>query len=209
MKRNRVVLLFLAIWTTVGVQRTMGQCFSTATTVGGAGLACPAADAGLLPAIAVHVANFAGNPIPGVPRCDFWLIDCDPVNDLILCGGAQSTAADFDTDANGDTVMRGPVAAGGWGGGCVQGLSVVVQGLVIADPATGCSTELCLPITVRSTDMDGDLVVDIVDLALFGLAWPPNPYVFCADFNDSGSVDLPDLATFALHFGHTCNPPCP
>jgi hypothetical protein len=54
----------------------------------------------------------------------------------------------------------------------------------------------------KSPDMDGSGAVNLVDLAMFAAAWPPNPYDFCADFNCDGLISLPDLAIFAVHWGH-------
>ena len=44
--------------------------------------------------------------------------------------------------------------------------------------------------------------VNLHDLAPFALAWLSNPYDYCADFDCSGAVALPDLALFAQHRGH-------
>ena len=73
----------------------------------------------------------------------------------------------------------------------------------------GCPQPTCLPITVRSPDMDGNLAMDIVDFALFAPHYtsPPKPYNPQADFNCDGMVDLLDLAMFAFHYGppqHRC-----
>lgn len=209
MKRNRLVFVFFAICTIVGAHRAAGKeigCGSTATTVAGSGLVCPSGDGGVLPDIAVHIIDTNGIPIERILGCDFWLIDCDPLNDLALCSGSYSSNALDYTDTSGNTIMHGPIS----GGGCAQGLSVVVMGLLVKDPATSCTTDICLPITVHSPDIDGNLEVDLVDLSVLGQAWPPAPYSFCADLNDSGAIDLVDLVEFALHIGHGCiTPPCP
>jgi hypothetical protein len=187
-------------------------CGSSATTNGGCFRICPAGDwIGLVDIgaeISVTVIN-NGFPVPGISRCDFWLIDCDPLNDLTLCGGSLSSNADFNTDAAGQTTISGPTA----GGGCADGLSVVVQGIIIPDP-TNCLVPLCLPIVVRSADIDGDLLVNLVDLSIFAGSFPPQPYDLCCDFNCDGVVNLVDLGFFANHFMnpqmHVCVVPvCP
>jgi len=126
---------------------------------------------------------------------------------MVLCSpGSLSSNALFDTDAIGSTRFNGPISAGG----CADGLSVVVQGIIIADPATGCSSDLCLPYTMRSPDIDGDLVVNIVDISIFASAWPPGPYATCSDFDGDGVIGLVDLSIVAQHFGHDCViAPCP
>lgn len=184
------------------------NCGPTATSAAGSVLICPAGDAGLLSTpIMVRVIDPAGAPVPNIPRCDFWLIDCDPLNDMILCvPSVMSTNAATDTDACGDTQMLGPISAGG----CADGLSVVVQGQIIQDPLTGCTTDLCLPFAIRSPDINGDLMVSIQDLAIFAQSYPPQPYSQCVDLNGDGTIGLQDLALFAAHFGHSCVVPvCP
>lgn len=59
----------------------------------------------------------------------------------------------------------------------------------------------------KSPDLDGSAAVNLVDLALFAAAWPPNPYDFCADYNCDGLINLPDLSLFAIHWTHVGNVP--
>jgi hypothetical protein len=65
------------------------------------------------------------------------------------------------------------------------------DGQVIASAGTG----------VRSPDINGDGTVDLIDLTLFAMAYPPQPYDHCIDYNCDGDITLPDLAMFAFHFG--------
>ena len=39
----------------------------------------------------VTMIDNTANPIPDLPPSDFWVIDCDPINDVALCGGSAST----------------------------------------------------------------------------------------------------------------------
>lgn len=148
--------------------------------------------------------DLGGSPIGNIPGSDFYLIDCDPVLDLTLCAGSASSAADSATNANGQTTMsNGTMSAGG----CADGLSVVVQGFILEDPANNCDP-YCFNILVRSPDIDGSLVVNLVDLSLFAACFPPLPYDKCCDFDCNATVNLQDLARFAFHFGppgHECN----
>ena len=83
---------------------------------------------------------------------------------------------------------------------------VVVQGIIVEDPGAGC-VALCLPISAVSPDINGDLVVDLIDLAAFAVSYtaPPKPYVACLDYNCDGTlIDLIDFALFALHYTHAC-----
>ena len=163
--------------------------------------------------IRVCVIEADGSGVSNMPPSDFWLIDCDPLADMMLCAGSASANADSLTDANGCTTMSQSVLSAG---GCVDGLAVVVAGFVILDSL--CLTVTCLPINVRSPDIDGpggnpSLCVNLVDLAAFSVSYPPQPYDKCCDFDCNGSVLLNDLSRFAFHFGppgHNCPPPgCP
>lgn len=149
-------------------------------------------------------------PIAAVPVADFWVIDCDPIDDLALCAGGASSNADSLTNENGYTTMSVTTLAAG---GCVEGLAVVVQGFVLLDSVGGCADVICHDIDVRSPDINGDLCVDLVDLAIFATSYPPQAYDACCDFECDGDVDIVDLARFAFHFGppgHECSPPgCP
>lgn len=142
------------------------------------------------------------NPIPGIPAFDFWFIDCAPLSDVSLCGGSASTHADANTDANGKTTMSTATLIGG---GCADGMALVIQGIVVPDSLTNCTTDKCFPIWLRSPDINGDLVVNLVDLSIFAAAFPPMLYERCSDMNIDGTVDLIDLSKFAFHFpGHEC-----
>jgi hypothetical protein len=153
---------------------------------------------------AFTVRDLGGSPIPDIPASDFWLIDCDPTLNLTLCAGSASSAADSATNSAGKTTMRdGTLNAGG----CADGLSPVCQGFVLENPGAGC-TPYCYAIYVRSPDLDGSLVVNLVDLAMFSSCFPPQPYSKCCDFDCNATINLQDLARFAFHFGppgHKCN----
>ncbi|MBI4720118.1 MAG: hypothetical protein HY770_02605 [Chitinivibrionia bacterium] len=177
-------------------------CQSTATSGSGCVLVCPAGDGDQLSAkgvtISIEINDGAGDPIAGVPATDFWVVDCDPALDMVLCGGSASSNATAATDENGQTTMEGDIAAGG----CADGLSVVVQGFVIEEGVS--CTPVCLDIDIRSPDMNGDLAVNLLDFALFGGAYPPNAYAKCADFNCDAAINLQDFSAFGLHYNHDC-----
>ncbi len=191
-------------------------CNSTATCGGGGGaaspasvgcvLVCPAGDGDQISAkvaggaIFVTVRDGSSIGIPGIPATDFWLVDCDPLLDMVLCGGSSSSSATAATDENGETTMEGDIAAGG----CADGLSVVVQGFIIEEGTPPDCTPVCLDIDIRSPDMNGDLAVNLLDFALFGGAYPPNAYSKCADFNCDLAVNLQDFSAFGLHYNHDC-----
>ena len=144
-----------------------------------------------------------GFPVLGIPASDIWLIDSDPLNDIVLCRGSMSSGADSTSNIDGMTTMSISTLAAG---GCADGISVVVQGLVLTEPVD-CVTPRVVPINVRSPDLDGSLAVDLADLSIFASYYPPGAYDACSDFDLSGQVNVGDLAAFALHYGppgHSC-----
>ncbi|NIM20713.1 MAG: hypothetical protein GTO51_10880 [Candidatus Latescibacteria bacterium] len=200
-------LFFLALGSTIAIKSGSAAyrsqipdlCNSSASSAGGHVLICPEGDGKTLSyagaTITVTLKDYNGDPIPGVPAADFWLIGClDGIN---LCGGSRSINADHPTDANGQTTISGTII----GGGCDDGLHVVALGILVGCPPTS------LQIKVRSPDINGDLTVDLVDFVTFALGFPnpPNSYDECLDFNDDGVINLIDVALFALHFVHSCS----
>jgi len=156
--------------------------------------------------ISITVITLNPDPIPvqGIHWADIWLIDSDPLNDMVLCHGSLSARADSSTNADGQTTMSLWTVAGG---GCADGISVVVQGQVLTEPAD-CVTPRVAQIHVRSPDLDGSLGLDLVDLSMFASHFPPGSYDACCDFDLSGAVDMLDLSEFALHYGppgHSCD----
>jgi hypothetical protein len=193
-----LILISLLITPPISLGQIVDLCGSTATTAGGCLLVCPEGDGFNLSSVGATISVtviYQGDPVPNIPAADFWLIGCDPLDEMVLCGGSASCSADAPTDSQGQTTIGGPIIAGG----CAESLAVVVQGIVLYDPEA-CASLLCLPIKVRSPDLDGNLVVDLTDLARFSQAFYPQPYQACADFNCDQTVDIQDLAMFAFHF---------
>jgi hypothetical protein len=174
--------------------------------------ACPQGDTGTIQAagfsFAFTINNAAGLPIQYVSGVDFWLIDCDPAKDMALCAGSASSNADSSTNALGKTTMTVTTLAVG---GCVTGLSPVVQGIVLQQPGTvPCSTPVyCFnTIKVRSCDLNGDLLMNSQDVAIFSSHYPPTgTYDTCSDFDCNTIINSQDLARLAFHYGppqHKC-----
>jgi hypothetical protein len=121
-----------------------------------------------------------------------------------MCGGSGAISASAPTDANGVTTITGRFAVGGCD---VGGVRVVVQGVPVgvgpscADP--------CLPIKIKSGDLNKSLNVNLVDFSIFGgpngYPSPPKPYNECIDYTAPfGTVTLPDFAKYGSHNNHTC-----
>jgi hypothetical protein len=168
---------------------------STATSAAGWYLVCPQGDGNDLSAvgcqISVSIADNTGTPIAGILATDFWLVGQN--GGLNLCGGSGSADADSATNASGLTTMSDECAAGGQD----TGLYVVCQGIVLA---------VGVPITAVSPDINGDLLVDVIDLSAFAINYqsPPKPYNYNSDYNGDGKVDIIDFSIFAQHYLHSC-----
>jgi hypothetical protein len=183
-------------------------CSTSASSAGGCWVICPQGDGPPLNALSpaagdgtifVTVKDQTGAPVVGVPAADFWLLGW--TDNVVLCGGSGSINATAATIGDGTTTI-----AGSWGaGGCDNGVIVVVQSVVILDP-NNWTTPLCLPVLVRSPDVDGSLAVDLVDFAMFGDHWQPagKPYGECWDYDCDADVDLTDFAVFGGHWLHLC-----
>jgi len=177
-------------------------CWSTATPVGfpAAIAVCPAGDGQTLAEVGARIDVVTRDPqgytVERIPPLDIWIIGC---GERDLCWAARLSNADDWTDANGATTISGTMAAGG----AHTGVNVFLMGIVVLSQPD-CIEPLCLPLETRSADIDGDLVVDLVDLSVFALSFPPNAYNPAADFNFDGEVGLLDFAFFAAHFGHFC-----
>jgi hypothetical protein len=76
--------------------------------------------------------------------------------------------------------------------------------VLVWDTVLGCPP-IVLPYSVKSPDINGDLMVDIVDLALFTPVYTgAQPYTHCMDYNCDGLINLIDMAYFGLHYLHRC-----
>jgi hypothetical protein len=207
--RLSIACAALLILQTVPAARTaaclIDPCLSSASSAGGVLLACPAGDGPTLSSIGATVTVTVltcgdGQPIPLIPAEDFWIIQDVPLWSDLLCGGYRSSDADAPSDMNGQTTIRGTIAAGGY---MPDAIYVVAQGYVIG---LGCLPDVTLPLVVVSPDINGDLVVDLVDLSSFAFAFSGGGRAVDPrmDFNGDGQIDIVDLGLIGLHFSHRC-----
>jgi hypothetical protein len=140
-------------------------------------------------AVHVEIRNADDQPIASFPLQDLWL---DDVGDgsITLCAGGS--VADANTDADGQTTITGAIAGGG---SSEAGLYLYVVGTPLQQDL--------LDIAVNSADLDGNLVVDLSDLAAFATDFA-NGYAFRSDLAFDGELDLSDLGVFSIHYGETC-----
>ena len=199
-----VWLLWIAGVATAGI---IDPCRSTTVFNGTAPeyyLACPKGDtesflqAGF--SFSFRMIDLAGSPISNIPGTDFWLIDCDPARNLILCAGSASSNADSSTNYDGRTTMSQTTLSVG---GCANGLSPVCQGYVLQHGWPSC-TDHCFDVRVRCADQNGDLQLNVGDVAMFASRYPPHAYNECGDLNFDGQVSLADLSRLAAHYYHRC-----
>ena len=181
-------------------------CESSATSAGGVLLVCPGSDGPTLSDIGATISVTIlwctqAEPLADLPPQDFWIMG-STYPDPRLCGnGPGSASADAPTNVNGQTTISGSIAAGGYFG---DGVYVFAGGAIIQ---LGDTCDNPLPLVLVSPDINGDLVVESADFALFaaefssgGGAGDPR-----MDFNGDGLVESVDFALFAQHFSHECS----
>jgi len=134
-----------------------------------------------------------GNPVPLFPKEDIWLTDI--TGSLALC--PAGSIPDENTDINGMTSWTGALYVGGHvepGEG--NQLAIMVNGW-IPDGAY-------LPdFRINSADLNGDLVVNLTDVAHFSMGYF-GPYEYKRDLHWDEVVNLSDIAELARAFGARC-----
>lgn len=190
-----VMLLGLASLASAGIPDDTNSTASITGSAGsGAVLVTPAGTGNTLGGrnltvtVTVHDSN--DDPIAGYPFQDMWLDDIGN-GDISLCQGGS--VADVNTNASGVSTFSGALAAGGW---TQSGLQVYLAGTPLAGAA--------LAIDVVSCDINGDLVVDVSDIGLFGIDYSDPTYQFKSDFTVDGVVDLSDVGSLGIHNQERC-----
>jgi hypothetical protein len=139
--------------------------------------------------ITVTVSDGA-NPIPGYPFQDIWWDD-NGTGDLAMCQGGS--VADANTDGAGVTTISGAAAGGGW---TLNQVRIYLAGVGI--------TSGDLSLDVNSPDINGDLIVNLVDLGAFSQDFNNPAYDFRSDFTCDGIENLADVGRFAIHNSEIC-----
>ena len=179
-------------------------CECTATASAGVLFCCPQGDGDALASngltVSVRVVDAVNAPIPNIPAYDIWLTSCtDDV--LAMCGGSGAIMASAPTNQNGETTITARFAVGGCDN---TGVRAVVQGYEIG---SGICADPCLPIKIRSPDINANFVINLVDFAIFGSSYtsPPRPYKECVDFAAPfDTITLADFARYGIHSNHSC-----
>ena len=138
-------------------------------------------------AIEVVLRDAAGRPAIYATELDLWLA----APGMEFCRG--SNVPDFPIAADGSTGFLRPRR----GGGCLRepGLRVIYNGDPLGDGP--------IPnVIMNSPDLNGDGVINLVDVYRFAEAFDNNDYA--GDFVWDGRLDLADVAAFARHLEHSC-----
>lgn len=119
-----------------------------------------------------------------------------PDGTVQFCG---PVVADSPLDAEGRTQFSGVLAGGG---------SLLADGdhqLWTHVYLFGTYTTVSGDVSFVSPDLNGDLRVDLGDVAMFGMLFIEPGYDFRADLNRDGNIDFADIANLAIHFGERCD----
>ena len=127
-------------------------------------------------------------PIANFPFEDLWLESAD--GGLVACTGG--TNADQNTDMMGLTSWVQPLNAGGYSADL---LHVMVNGENVQNPG--------LPLHFNSPDINGNLMVDLVDISQFSSDFF-GAYHFRSDLYRNGVIDLVDVMLLARGMGAEC-----
>lgn len=149
-------------------------------------------DATLVDSSWIPVANFS--------RADVWIEFPGGAGTLDRCGPNRVRA--FPVDANttwlGETLVAGPLAAGGW----CEGPAVFK---VNDNPAETPAHDIwpLLLLQVNSPDIDGDRVVNLTDIGIFAGDYF-GPFHMRSDLHRDGVLNLSDIGVMAEHLGADC-----
>jgi len=142
----------------------------------------------------VHVQLFdaTGAPVAGFPADEIEMYYWDGMVALAICPAGWT--ADGDTDAAGMTSFSLPPRAGG---------SVAYGGCLVFVAGEPLTNQPSLALSANSPDMNGDLVVNLIDVAMFAQRFA-GPYSYDADLNCDGVINLSDISMFAGALGAAC-----
>jgi hypothetical protein len=134
-------------------------------------------------------------PVLGFPAADLDLRTLD--NQVLSCVVDGVMIADQESGLDGWTAFTLAPTAGGWSNASVQ---VYISG----SPAAYLTVFPPLPIYFNSPDINGDLIVDLSDVALFTQDLGTGGAAFRSDLVWDGVINLSDIAVFTQHLGASC-----
>lgn len=124
------------------------------------------------------------------PAEDMWLESTS--GSLVFCAGGS--IADGPTDAQGITTWTGPLSGGGWDSGSLMIFLATGDALGFWN----------LPLLINSPDLNGDLTVNLQDVALFAGDFFSPQYDFRSDLHYDHVVNLSDLSVMTGVVGKSC-----
>ena len=136
----------------------------------------------------VKVIDWGEDPVVNFPAEDLWIESED--GGLVACLGG--TIADVNTDETGLSYWIEPLQAGG--------SSLATSAVMIAGDSWGTGD---LPLNFNSPDLNGDRVVNLIDLSIFSAIYYEE-YDFGADLYRDGVINLSDVALLAQSWGVAC-----
>ena len=144
-------------------------------------------------ALTVQLLDGNGDPISYYPAEDIWL-EFDCAGTFASC--ANGCIANYPTNPEGITVFADPLWAGGWSHD--EGESCLVV-FISGEPFTNGDIHLY----PNSADVNGDLAVDLADVAEFSHALFED-YHFKCDFVWDGEINLSDVVLMTMGLGADC-----
>jgi hypothetical protein len=139
--------------------------------------------------ITLTLVNNQGEPIFNYPFEDMFIATSGA--GLVTC--VNGANADASTDINGQTEWSNPIRGGGSSLG--ETVKVYVAGVALPN--------VDIDLTFNSADMNGDLLVDLIDIVLFTQALATNDPR--GDFNFDGVIDLSEIVRFTRRIGADCD----
>lgn len=150
--------------------------------------------------ISAILVDSSWNPVGNFHRMDTWIEFPAGSGTINRCGPypGRTFVMDTHTDALGRTGVALPLAAGGW----CEGPAVFK---VNDNPAESPAHDIwpLLLLQVNSPDINGDRVVNLIDIAIFAGDYA-GPFHMRSDLHRDGVLNLSDIAIVALHMGAEC-----
>ncbi len=139
----------------------------------------------------------------GFPRLSLWLLDNATDANINPCGNPGRLWADYDAvDDIGESEWANPLYAGGHSVGLTNKTQIIAAGVGQIPSASGGIGER---VKFNSTDINGDRVVDLLDVIEFTEDFYSGTNPFRSDFVYDGFVDLLDVVIL----GQTQDRDCP
>ena len=134
--------------------------------------------------------------VPNFPAEDIWL----EIPGLNSCVGEVN--ADGPTDAQGWFTFSEPLGMGGWNDPSAGSpiVNVVVNGSILRQED---GSPISPSIMANSPDINGDLAVNLTDVAIFAADYYGD-YRFASDLFWDGKINLSDVPVMAANIGAVC-----